>query len=150
MAGSRGAWRARWLVPVVVRCGALSCAVVRALVVRRDRAPDAAVGGSPRSGVHGGVRVLVEAESSKADASGQRSGRCEALGLVAFAFKPAPGLLFTAWHFDGALIWSALVAIVAIVHLLITMRTHRLMPRRLAFSAGFHRLFAIGLTVILV
>lgn len=59
------------------------------------------------------------------------------------------GLLFTSWHFDGALIWSGVVTMAAIAYLLVTMRTHRLTPRRLALSAGFYLLFGVGLAFIL-
>ncbi|TIC86386.1 sodium:calcium antiporter [Nocardioides sp. GY 10127] len=59
------------------------------------------------------------------------------------------GLLFTSWHFDAALTWSGAVTIAAIVYLLTLMRTHRLTPGRLALSAGFYAVFAVGLVVIL-
>nr|WP_234436219.1 sodium:calcium antiporter [Streptomyces sp. NRRL S-813] len=59
------------------------------------------------------------------------------------------GLLFTKWHFDGALLWSGLITMAAIVYLLLTMRAHKLTPARLAVSAGFYVLFALGLIPIL-
>jgi cation:H+ antiporter len=59
------------------------------------------------------------------------------------------GLLFTAWKFDGALIWSGLITIAAIVYLLLTMRAHRLTPGRLTVAAGFYGVFAVGLVPIL-
>lgn len=55
------------------------------------------------------------------------------------------GLLFTRWHFDGALLWSGLTTMAAITYLLLTMRAHRLTPRRLTVAAGFYVLFALGL-----
>jgi cation:H+ antiporter len=59
------------------------------------------------------------------------------------------GLLFTRWHFDGALLWSGAVTMAAIVYLLGTMRAHRLTPARLAVAAGFYGVFAIGLVPLL-
>ncbi|MEU6416406.1 sodium:calcium antiporter [Streptomyces spiralis] len=59
------------------------------------------------------------------------------------------GLLFTKWHFDGALLWSGLITMAAIVYLLLTMRAHKLTPARLAVAAGFYVLFALGLIPIL-
>ncbi|TBO57923.1 sodium:calcium antiporter [Streptomyces kasugaensis] len=59
------------------------------------------------------------------------------------------GLLFTRWHFDGALLWSGLITMAAIVYLLVTMRAHKLTPARLAAAAGFYVLFAAGLIPIL-
>ena len=59
------------------------------------------------------------------------------------------GLLFTTWHFDGALLWSGLVTMAAIGYLLATMRAGRLTPARLGLAAGFYLVFAIGLVPIL-
>ncbi|MGI5138243.1 sodium:calcium antiporter [Streptomyces sp. CA-106110] len=59
------------------------------------------------------------------------------------------GLLFTTWHFDGALLWSGLITMAAIVYLLLTMRAHKLTPARLTVAAGFYVLFALGLIPIL-
>lgn len=59
------------------------------------------------------------------------------------------GLLFTSWKFDGALLWSGLITMAAIVYLLLTMRAHRLTPARLAVAAGFYLVFAVGLIPIL-
>ncbi|MER7060765.1 sodium:proton exchanger [Streptomyces albidoflavus] len=59
------------------------------------------------------------------------------------------GLLFTDWEFDGALLWAGLVTMAAVVHLLLTMRAHRLTPGRLAFAAFFYLVFAVGLVPIL-
>lgn len=59
------------------------------------------------------------------------------------------GLLFTGWHFDQALAWSGVITMAAIVYLLLTMRTHRLTPLRLAAAAGFYLVFAGGLVPIL-
>jgi cation:H+ antiporter len=59
------------------------------------------------------------------------------------------GLLFTKWHFDGALLWSGLITMAAIVYLLLTMRAHKLTPGRLAVAAGFYVVFALGLIPIL-
>ncbi|MEV7394439.1 MULTISPECIES: sodium:calcium antiporter [unclassified Streptomyces] len=59
------------------------------------------------------------------------------------------GLLFTRWHFDGALLWSGLITMAAISYLLLTMRAHRLTPRSLTAAAGFYVVFALGLIPIL-
>nr|WP_269328137.1 hypothetical protein [Kineosporia mesophila] len=59
------------------------------------------------------------------------------------------GLLFTDWHFDGALTWSGIVTMIAIVYLLATMAAHRLTPARLAVAGVFYLVFAIGLIPIL-
>lgn len=59
------------------------------------------------------------------------------------------GLLFTSWKFDGALLWSGLITMAAIVYLLLTMRAHRLTPGRLAVAALFYAVFGLGLIPIL-
>ncbi|MFF1836696.1 sodium:calcium antiporter [Streptomyces sp. NPDC058231] len=59
------------------------------------------------------------------------------------------GLLFTTWQFDGALLWSGLITMAAIVYLLLTMRAHKLTPARLTVAAAFYAVFAIGLVPIL-
>ncbi|MFD9303472.1 sodium:calcium antiporter [Streptomyces sp. NPDC060048] len=59
------------------------------------------------------------------------------------------GLFFTSWHFDGALLWSGLITMAAIVYLLLTMRAHKLTPARLAIAGLFYAVFAIGLVPIL-
>ncbi|MER5930029.1 sodium:calcium antiporter [Streptomyces sp. NPDC002054] len=59
------------------------------------------------------------------------------------------GLLFTSWHFDGALLWSGIVTVAAIVHLLLAMRTNRLTPARLAVAGLFYAVFAVGLVLII-
>lgn len=59
------------------------------------------------------------------------------------------GLIFTRWHFDGALLWSGLITMAAIIYLLLTMRAHKLTPARLAVAAGFYIVFAAGLIPIL-
>ncbi|GAA4827047.1 sodium:calcium antiporter [Saccharopolyspora rosea] len=55
------------------------------------------------------------------------------------------GLLFTDWRFDGALLWSGVVTIIAIGYLLATLRAHRLTPTRLAAAGGLYAVFAVGL-----
>jgi cation:H+ antiporter len=55
------------------------------------------------------------------------------------------GLLFTTWHFTGALLWSGLVTMAAIVYLLTTMRAGKLSAARLSIAAVFYLAFAIGL-----
>ncbi|TKA00594.1 sodium:calcium antiporter [Actinacidiphila oryziradicis] len=59
------------------------------------------------------------------------------------------GLLFTTWKFDGALLWSGLITMAAIIYLLATMRARRLTPARLSLAALFYVAFALGLIPIL-
>ncbi|MFE7526488.1 sodium:calcium antiporter [Kitasatospora sp. NPDC057542] len=59
------------------------------------------------------------------------------------------GLLFTSWHFDGALLWSGVVTMAAIVYLLLTMRAHKLTPARLGVTALLYAVFAAGLIPVL-
>ncbi|MFE3827458.1 sodium:calcium antiporter [Streptomyces sp. NPDC059092] len=59
------------------------------------------------------------------------------------------GLIFTRWHFDGALLWSGIITMAAIVYLLLTMRAHKLTPARLAVAGLFYVVFAAGLVPIL-
>ncbi|MCW2888262.1 MAG: cation:H+ antiporter [Streptosporangiaceae bacterium] len=59
------------------------------------------------------------------------------------------GLLFTAWKFDAALIWSGAMTMVAIVYLLVTLRARKFTPMRLAFAGLFYLVFALGLVPIL-
>ena len=59
------------------------------------------------------------------------------------------GLLFTAWHFDAALLWSGLITMAAIGYLLISLGTQRLTPARLSLAAVFYLVFALGLIPIL-
>ena len=58
------------------------------------------------------------------------------------------GILFTPWHFNGALILSGVVTMCGIVYLLWLMRTHRFTSARLAISTGFYAIFAVGLLFI--
>jgi cation:H+ antiporter len=59
------------------------------------------------------------------------------------------GLLFTAWKFDTALIWSGAMTMVAIIYLLATMRSHKLSPVRLTWVGALYGVFAMGLIPIL-
>jgi cation:H+ antiporter len=59
------------------------------------------------------------------------------------------GLLFTDWRLDHALLWSGAVTMAAITYLLVTMRTNKLTPTRLAMSALLYLIFAVGLVPIL-
>ena len=54
------------------------------------------------------------------------------------------GLLFTDWRFDGALVWSGIVTMIAIGYLLATLRAHRLTPIRLAAAGALYAVFAAG------
>jgi cation:H+ antiporter len=55
------------------------------------------------------------------------------------------GLLFTPWHFDNTLLYSGAVTFLAVLYLLITLRSGRLSVSRLSFAAGFYGLFALAL-----
>lgn len=58
------------------------------------------------------------------------------------------GILFTPWHFNGALILSGVITMIGIVYLLWLMRTNRFTSARLAISTGFYAIFAVGLLFI--
>lgn len=58
------------------------------------------------------------------------------------------GILFTPWKFDGPLILSGVVTIMAIVYLLILFKIRRFEPYRLAASGAFYGIFAIGLILL--
>lgn len=55
------------------------------------------------------------------------------------------GLLFTPWRFDHALVLSGGVTMLAIGYLLLTLRSGRLTPVKLAWAAGFYAVFAVAL-----
>lgn len=59
------------------------------------------------------------------------------------------GILFTKWDFSPALLWSGMITMAAIAYLLILMQAHKLTPKRLAFTAVFYVIFAVGLVPIL-
>jgi cation:H+ antiporter len=59
------------------------------------------------------------------------------------------GLLFTPWHFDGPLLLSGVITIIGILYLLWLLHTERFTAARLAMSAGFYAIFALGLVLIL-
>jgi cation:H+ antiporter len=58
------------------------------------------------------------------------------------------GILFTPWKFDGPLILSGVVTMIAIIYLLILFRIKRFEPYRLSASAAFYGIFAIGLILL--
>jgi cation:H+ antiporter len=58
------------------------------------------------------------------------------------------GILFTSWHFDAPLMTAGVVTAAAIVYLLITIRSRRLTPIRLAGAIGFYALFTGTLAVL--
>jgi cation:H+ antiporter len=55
------------------------------------------------------------------------------------------GLLFTPWRFDNTLLFSGVVTLVAVLYLLVTLRSGRLSVSRLSVAAGFYGLFALAL-----
>lgn len=58
------------------------------------------------------------------------------------------GLLFTPWHFDRPLLLSGVITIIGILYLLWLLRTKKFTSVRLALSAGFYGIFALGLVLI--
>ncbi|CAM3429740.1 sodium:calcium antiporter [Kibdelosporangium persicum] len=55
------------------------------------------------------------------------------------------GLLFTPWRLDSALLVAGGVTLLAVVYLLITLRSGRLSVRRLSIVGAFYGLFAVAL-----
>jgi cation:H+ antiporter len=55
------------------------------------------------------------------------------------------GILFTAWRFDGPLLLSGMVTIVAMVFLLIALMSGRFSSRTLTWAAAFYGVFAVCL-----
>nr|WP_042179408.1 sodium:calcium antiporter [Kibdelosporangium sp. MJ126-NF4]CEL13808.1 Sodium/calcium exchanger membrane region [Kibdelosporangium sp. MJ126-NF4]CTQ88176.1 Sodium/calcium exchanger membrane region [Kibdelosporangium sp. MJ126-NF4] len=55
------------------------------------------------------------------------------------------GLLFTPWRLEGPLLIAGGVTLLAVVYLLITLRSGRLSVRRLSVVAAFYGLFAVAL-----
>ncbi|GAB2826862.1 sodium:calcium antiporter [Actinoallomurus bryophytorum] len=60
------------------------------------------------------------------------------------------GILFTRWRFDGPLLLSGIVTIVAMVFLLFALTSGRFSGRTLTWAAAFYGLFAVCLIPILV
>jgi cation:H+ antiporter len=55
------------------------------------------------------------------------------------------GLLFTPWRLDNTLLLSGAVTLLAVLYLLVTLRSGRLSVSRLSVAAGFYGLFALAL-----
>ncbi|ONI79793.1 hypothetical protein ALI144C_23925 [Actinosynnema sp. ALI-1.44] len=55
------------------------------------------------------------------------------------------GLLFTPWRLDAPLLIAGGVTLLAVVYLLVTLRSGRLSVRRLSVAAAFYALFAVAL-----
>jgi cation:H+ antiporter len=55
------------------------------------------------------------------------------------------GLLFTPWRFDNTLIVAGAVTLLAVLYLLVTLRSGRLSVSRLSIAGGFYGLFALAL-----
>ncbi|MGI5228280.1 sodium:calcium antiporter [Actinoallomurus sp. CA-142502] len=60
------------------------------------------------------------------------------------------GILFTRWRFDGPLLLSGVVTIIAILFLLVALNTGRFTGRTLTWAAAFYGVFAACLIPILV
>jgi len=54
------------------------------------------------------------------------------------------GVLFTPWRFDPTLVFSGVVTLLAVLYLLVTLRSGRLTVPRLSWAAGFYGLFALA------
>lgn len=59
------------------------------------------------------------------------------------------GLLFTPWRLDGTLLIAGGVTLLAVVYLLITLRSGRLSVRRLSIVGAFYALFAVALVPVM-
>lgn len=55
------------------------------------------------------------------------------------------GLLFTPWRFDSTLLFSGAITLMAVLYLLVTLRSGRLSVSRLSLAAGFYGVFALVL-----
>jgi cation:H+ antiporter len=60
------------------------------------------------------------------------------------------GILFTSWRFDGPLLLSGVVTVIAMVFLLLALDSGRFTSRTLTWAAAFYGLFAVCLIPILV
>ncbi|GAA1303626.1 membrane protein [Planotetraspora silvatica] len=60
------------------------------------------------------------------------------------------GLLFTSWRFDAPLLLSGVVTMVAIVYLLVLLKTGRFTAKTLSPAAAFYLIFAVCLTGLLI
>lgn len=69
--------------------------------------------------------------------------------MIQATVPSAFGLFFTRWEFDGPLLWSGLVTMLAIGYLLLTLYRRRLTATRLTVAAAFYGVFAIGLIPLL-
>ncbi|MBC7463313.1 MAG: sodium:calcium antiporter [Actinobacteria bacterium] len=58
------------------------------------------------------------------------------------------GIIFTPWKFDGALILSGIVTIIAILYLLLLLKTKRFTPKNLSAVGFFYGIFAVGLIIL--
>jgi cation:H+ antiporter len=68
--------------------------------------------------------------------------------MIQATVPSALGLFFTAWLFDGALAWAAIVTTASVLGLLFLFKRSALTPQRLAGFALFYVLFAIGLVIL--
>ncbi len=68
--------------------------------------------------------------------------------MIQATVPSAFGLFFTAWLFDGALAWAAIVTTASVLGLLFLFKRNALTPQRLAGFALFYVVFAVGLAVL--
>jgi cation:H+ antiporter len=59
------------------------------------------------------------------------------------------GLLFTPWRFDSTLLFSGAITLLAVLYLLVTLRSGRLSVPRLSWAAAFYGLFALAMVPML-
>jgi cation:H+ antiporter len=60
------------------------------------------------------------------------------------------GILFTPWRFDGPLLLSGVVTVIAMIFLLLALDSGRFTAKTLTWAAAFYGLFAVCLIPILV
>ena len=68
--------------------------------------------------------------------------------MIQATVPSAFGLFFTAWLFDGALAWAAIVTTASVLGLFFLFKRNALTPQKLAAFALFYVMFAVGLAVL--
>ncbi|MDP1852147.1 MAG: sodium:calcium antiporter [Candidatus Planktophila sp.] len=58
------------------------------------------------------------------------------------------GIIFTPWKFDAPLILAGVVTMIAIIYLLLLLKTNRFNPRLLTVSTAFYGVFSLGLILL--
>jgi cation:H+ antiporter len=68
--------------------------------------------------------------------------------MIQATVPSAFGLFFTAWLFDGALAWAAIITTASVLGLFFLFKRNALTPQRLAAFALFYVVFLVGLVVL--